>query len=245
MVQEQFVPEVRAPGNPLVHFKGILKEYKSVPGAAGGRQWTNIEFNFTDVDVIESLEPYLFPIATITIKYTKPGDRGRPGQGNKWEVLAASLRKLLGAEADIRKLAGKAQEWHLLPGTLRLPLQDEDGTPKMEEDAEGNPVLDDAGNQRQAWGDVVQGCWQLVALEGVGSVEEVDTEFMAHLCGLAEGKDERGFYEAAFADPKVTAKPETVQAITDRKLLQTLLDAGRLSRGADNILHDEYSKAES
>ncbi|KKL76204.1 hypothetical protein LCGC14_2047290, partial [marine sediment metagenome] len=38
-------------------------------------------------------------------------------------------------------------------------------------------------------------------------------------------------------DPQVTAKPDVVQAITDRKLLQTLLDAGRLTRGSDGILH--------
>ncbi len=234
---QEFVPEVRAPGNPLIHFKGVLKEYKPIAGAAGGRQWTNIEFNFTDVDVLESLDPYLFPIATLTVKYTKPGDKGKPGQGNKWEVLAASLRKLLGNNADIRKLVGKAQEWHLLPGILRLPLTDDEGNQVMMENDDGTPVIGDDGLPRQEWGDVAQGCWQLVALEGVGSVEEVDTEFMGHLCGLAEGKDERAFYEAAFCDPQVTAKPDVVQAITDRKLLQTLLDAGRLTRGSDGILH--------
>lgn len=238
MTQETFKPQVRAPGNPLRRFKGVMGKYNPVAGSAGGRTWTNIEFPFTDVEVIESVEPYLFPIATVTIKYTAPGDRGRPGQGNKWEVFAASMRQLMGAaNADIDALVGKMQEWAMLPGILRLPLVDEDGQPKMEENPDGTPVLDDNGQPRQAWGDVVEPCWQVVALEGVGSVEEVDTEFMAHLCELAEGKDERGFYEAAFASPQVTAKPEVVQAITDRKLLQTLLDAGRLTRDTQGILH--------
>lgn len=237
MTQERFIPSTRAPGNPLKRFKGILKEFRSVSGEASGRKWTNIEFDFTEVEVIESVEPYLFPIATITIKYSKPSDRGRPGQGNKWEVFSASQRKLLGIEASIEVLEGKMQEWAMLDGVLRLPLRDDDDNPLMEENPDGTPVLDDNGQQRQVWGDVKEPCWQVVAVEGIGSVEEVDTEFMAHLCGLADGKDERGFYEAAFSDPKVTAKPDVVQSITDRKLLQTLLDANRLSRDEAGVLH--------
>lgn len=237
MTQERFIPSTRAPGNPLRRFRGVLKEFKPVPGQAGGRQYTIIEFNFIDVEVIESIEPYLFPIATFGIGYAAPGDRGRPGQGNRWEVFSASLRRLLGVEADITLLEGKMQEWAMLPGTLRMPLTDEDGQPKMQENPDGSPVLDGNGRPMQEWGDVVQPCWQLVALEGVGTVEEVDTAFMSHLCGLADGKDERGFYEAAFADPQVTVKADIVQAITDRKLLQTLLDAGRLTRDEMGILH--------
>ena len=239
MTQEQeFEPSVRAPGNPLVHFKGVLKEYHPVDATGGGRKYTIIEFNFTDVEVIESTEPYLFPITSFGIGYSAPSDRGRPGQGNRWEVLSASLRKLLGPEnAELEVLKGKMQEWRQLPGVIRQALRDEDNNPVMMENADGDPVIGNDGQPRQEWGDVTLPCWQIVALEGVGSVAEVDTEFMGLLCGLADGKDERGFYEAAFGDPKVTAKPDIVQAITDRKLLQTLLDAGRLTRGTDGVLH--------
>ena len=234
---QEFVPSIRAPGNPLQRFRGKGNGYTVNAGQAGGRQYTNIEFLFTEVEVIKSTEPFLFPIAQFTVKYSKPSDRGRPGQGNRWEVMSASLRKLLGVGADIKDLEGKMQEWAMLPGTLRLPLDDEDGNPLMEIDAAGDLVLGDDQQPRRAWGDVQQDCWQLVALEGAGSVEEVDTEFMAHLCELADGKDDRAFYEAAFGDPKVTGKPDIIQAITDRQLIQTLLDAGRLVRSADGILH--------
>jgi hypothetical protein len=222
-----------------------LQGYKGVPFSFGGRQLVNVEFAFINLDVIESVEPYLFPIATITIRYSEPTDRGRPGQGSRWEVFSASMRQLMGAEnADIDNIVGKEQEWAMLPGTLRLPLQDDDGNPVMMEDDEGEPVLDNqTGKPRQAWGDVEDACWKVVALEGVGSVEEVDTAFMAHLIELADGKDERGFYEAAFADPQVTAKPDVVQSITDRKLLQPLLDANRLTRDAEGILHKGEASA--
>jgi hypothetical protein len=215
-----------------------MGQYKPIPVTFGSRQLMNIEFPFTDIDVIDSVEPYLFPIATVTIRYTPPSDRGRAGQGNRWEVFAASMRQLMGAaDADIDNLIGKQQEWAMQTGTLRLPLNDEDGQPVMQTDDDGDPVLDEAGKPRQAWGDVEELCWKVVALEGIGSVEEVDSAFRAHLIGLAEGKDERGFYEAAFADPLVIAKPDVVQDITDRKLLPAFLEAGWLDRGADNILH--------
>lgn len=236
--EEQFEPSVRAPGNPLIHFKGVLKEYHPVDAGGGGRKYTVIEFNFTDVEVIESREPYYFPITSFGIGYSAPSDRGRPGQGNRWEVLSASLRKLLGPEnAELKVLKGKMQEWEQRPGTIRQALKDEDGNQVMMENPDGSPVIGNNGQPREEWGDVVLPCWQLVALEGVGSAEEVDTEFMGHLCGLADGKDDRAFYEAAFGDSKVTGKPDVVQSITDRLLVQTLLDAGRLERSTDGMLH--------
>ncbi len=238
MTQEGFKPSVRAPGNPLQRFTGVMGQYKSVPVTFGTRQTIIMEFPFTDVEVEKSKEPYLFPITTIAVKYTPPSDRGKPGQGNRWEVFAASLRRLMGAEnADIDNLVGKQQKWELLPGILRLPLTNEDGEDIYMEDADGNPILGNDGKPRQEWGDVEEECWHVVALEGVGSVEEVDVAFRAYLLDLAEGKDEKGFYDACYSDERVTDKPATVQEITDRTLLQPLLDAKWLVRGADGILH--------
>ena len=89
--------------------------------AFGQRKYTIIEFNFTDLEVIDSTTPYHFPITTFGIAYSAPSsDRGRPGQGNRWEVFSASMRKLLGEDGDIRTLEGKMQEWHKKPGKVRM-----------------------------------------------------------------------------------------------------------------------------
>ena len=69
MVSEQFTPslETRPFGTPLRRFKANLKEYRSekVTPDGGGREYRRIFFDFIDLEVIESVEPYPFPIATL------------------------------------------------------------------------------------------------------------------------------------------------------------------------------------
>jgi hypothetical protein len=87
------------------------------------------------------------------------------------------------------------------------------------------------------WGDVDQPCWKVVSVDGLGSVEEKDADFNAFLVDLADGKTEPKFYEVALTDSKVTARPNIVEAITDRRLLDNLTEMGLLTRDAEGILH--------
>ncbi len=89
MVQEgQFVPslETRPFGTPLRRFQGTLKEYKSEKHTPqdGGREYMVIVFDFTDVVVLESVEPYPFPIATLNVSYSTATE-------TRWDALAKSI----------------------------------------------------------------------------------------------------------------------------------------------------------
>ena len=211
---------------PLRHFKGTLAPDMELSEERttkdGSRKYVVLNFNFADLEVIESVEIYPFPIALITVGYAPPqSSRG----GTKFEALAGSLRKLMPDQLDIDLLKGKRQEWKMEERSLRRGLTDE----------EGNPLMD--GNQKQLWGNVPTLCWTVVAVEGLGSVEEADNNFNAFLVDLAEGKTEPQFYEAALTNSKVTARPNIVEAITGRKLLDTLKEMGLLTRDAEGILH--------
>lgn len=211
---------------PVTRFRGMLAappEEQNGFGVEktaddGTRQYTVAELGFTDVEVIETSEPYPWPTIKLSISYKPPQEsRG----GTKFEAMAHSVRKL-GITLD--DLIGKTQEWAVLPAIVRSQITD----------AEGEPKLD--GNGKQLWGDVKTPCWQIVSAEGVGSTEEAEADFDAMLLELADGKTDKQFYTAALEEQTVRDRPDVVTSITDREILQPLIAAGRLTRDDDGIL---------
>ena len=120
MEQQAFKPslETRAFGTPLLRFKGMLKEYEVEDRTAENRTYKVIKFNFIDLEVIESTEPYPFPIASIEISYN-------PNDGTKWALFAKSIAKAFGHVPSIDDLVIKSQLWEYGDAKLRLP--DEQG----------------------------------------------------------------------------------------------------------------------
>ncbi len=224
MVQEKMSMEKPSGGDtPLRRFKGVLDSAKLDQRIANdGRSYSVAQFSFKDLEVLESTEPYPFPIAVIGLSY-KPPKKSRGG--TKWDVLANSLRKLMPQNPDPDELVGKTQEWAQVEHPIRSALTDE----------EGNPLMD--GNNKQLWGDVATLCWTIIAVDGLGSVEDADAEFNKFLVELADGKTETQFYEAALTNSKVSARPNIVKAITDRKLLDTLKEMGLIERDAEGVMH--------
>lgn len=211
---------------PLRHFKGTLSPDQRLDEERetkdGSRRYVVLNFNFSDVEVLESVEPYAFPIAVITVGYAPPKvSRG----GTAFEALAGSLRKLMPENPDINNLKGKRQEWKMEERMLRRGLIDEEGQPRVD------------GNNNQIWGDVAVLCWTVVSIDGVGSTEEKDAEFNAFLVELADGKTEPQFYEVALMDQRVNARPNITDALVNRKLLVTLIEMKLLHRDAEGILH--------
>jgi hypothetical protein len=181
-----------------------------------------LNFKFSDLEVLEAVEPYPFPIATITVGYAPPASsRG----GTKFEALAGSLRKLMPDNPDINLLKGKKQEWKMENRSLRRGLTDE----------EGNPLMD--GNNKQLWGEVPTLCWTVIAIEGLGSAKEADANFNEFLVNLADGKTEPKFYEEALQNSEVTSRPHIVDAIVKRTLLPNLKEMKLIERDAEGILH--------
>lgn len=225
MTQEKLSVERPSGGDtPLRRFIGTLDSWKQDPriAQADNRQYVVAQFNFKDLEVLESVEVYPYPIAVIEIGYAPPKtSRG----GTKWEAFAGSLRKLMPQNTDIDALVGKKQEWHMVTRQLRRGLTNDDGSPMMD------------GNNRQIWGDADVLCWTIASVEGLGSVAQKDEDFNVYLVDLADGKTEPQFYEAAFTNEAVRNRPNIVKAITDRVLLATLTEMGLLDRDAEGILH--------
>jgi len=121
LVQEgPFVPslETRPFGTPLRRFRGLLKEYNSekVSPDGGGREYMRITFDFIDLEVMESMEPYPFPIATLQISYSTATE-------TRWDALAQSIKRVVGLNPTLEDIVGKTQEWAYLEATLRAQVE--------------------------------------------------------------------------------------------------------------------------
>ena len=212
MVQEPFSPslETRPFGTPLRRFKGILKDFvpEKKTDANSSREYMTIAFNFTDVVVIESVEPYAFPIATFSVGYSTTTD-------TRWDALASSIKKLFGSTPTLDELVGKEQEWAYLPCKLT----------KLGEDGKWSKDPDEA--------------WQLVSLAGLnsGSAEQAGQDITEHIIDMVDGKMAQDFYQDFYQDPEARKHPELITAATDRKLLTTLEEAGRIHRDPNGVWH--------
>lgn len=200
--------------HPLIEFKGILKDYNMITEKRqdSDRESTRVEFDFIDVEVIESREPYNFPIAKIVVGYSRRPD-------TVWDVLATSFRKVL-PEQDIDLLVGKQQHWQYAPCSLRRPTG--------EKDAKG----------RDIWDKVPSDAWQLVECEGYGDPNSPGLNDA--LVDLADGKSDKEFYSAMFADrdiKKMSGFQTAMEMASERTLLTSLVAGGRLNKNSDGVYH--------
>lgn len=174
-----------------------------------GNTYEVVVFKFKDVDPIASITPYPFPTAELVISHSTKVE-------TRWAALGDSIKRLLGPEegADAENLAGKMQEWKMIPSPRRRPV--------------------DPNNFRGAWETVEEDCWQVVAIEGATEAAE---DLAEYILNLVDGKTDTQFNQVALADPRVTADPKTVTTITDRTLLPALVEAKKLTRDAEGVYH--------
>ena len=217
---------------PVTKFEGKLKEYRvEVVPAGENRQKDGLKvcFDFVDVTVIETREPYPFPTIPLEVGYS---DRGE----TRWMELMGTFKAAVPAEAraefadPLDVLVGKRQTWEWGAAKLRRPLTDEDR----------NPVLDEKGKQK--WGVIEAGNWCIVAVEGFGGGSSNRVSFTELLVEFARGKSDKEIGNWLFTDsaPKAYGAEynKAVEHFTDGKQnMKALVAAGRLEVDADTGLY--------
>lgn len=209
--------------SPLIRFKAVLKEYKvdAREATEDRRASTSVVFDFVDVVVIESREPYPFPIATLRIPYSERNE-------TRWAAFTSSLRKILPPEVrssdGLDALVGKNQEWHWTAAKLRQPLRDD----------EGNDIME---NGKQKWGVRDADSWQILNCEGFGGAEE--GSIMDAIVEYADGKTDKDLYQWVFTSQELkrySDYTDAVEAVASRQLIGLLEKQGRLKTEADGTL---------
>lgn len=248
MAETEFVPSIDEPSGegfgdtPLLDFwaDGCGWQLRSGTSRAGN-PWQRVNFKFTNLDVIESTEPYIYPTGEVSLFYSDPArtPKKTPGQGtNDWEVWAESVRNftdlpegnpldvLMGGRwrqpGDEANCPGMRMHWKKVDSLIRVG-PDRDA-------AEGTPEAE--------WRDVTRPAWQVVEIQGLaGTASAGGTDIYTFLVGLADGKTEVEFKQAGLSDQQVMSKPEIVQKFTDNSIVSELEALGKITRAEDGKLH--------
>lgn len=208
---DTFTPslETRAFGTPLLRFRAKLKEYISDrrKDEGSGRDYMVVKFEFIDLEVLQSVDPYPFPVATIEVGYSST-------EKTKWDALAQSIKVLFGRTPVLDEIVGKVQEWHY--GDCLLRTKDE---------SDGK------------WKDLPGQAWQVVQLDGIGSAPEEAANTDELVLNMLDGRNEQDFLQLFYADPTVRANQDLVATATSRQLLPNLEKAGRAWRDDSEVWH--------
>jgi hypothetical protein len=133
--------------SPLRHFRGKLDSITGSMVQRGTMTQARLEvlYNFSDVEVFSSTEPYPFPIAQIAVMHS---NREKSMTG----VLGRSMDKVINAGLDENLpqekaknqdfLIGKVQEWRVTPGHMMW--------------------------DREKGVETARECWEVVYVEGMG-----------------------------------------------------------------------------
>lgn len=197
--------------SPLVKFRGKLAALtqETFTPEGGGNARVRVKFQFTDLEVIESTEPYLLPIAEISIGYSNRSETA-------WAALAASCRKLL-PTPDPNLLEGKTQVWHYTTARLRV---NRDGEWVTADDAKAWQV-----EEIEGYGSADEGGKDLM------------TEIVSLLDGKDESAFNNAFFTSAELKRLPGYQDALNDLLNDRGLYKALESGGLVAKDADGIYH--------
>jgi len=207
------IPSVRGledVGTPLRKFRGTLD---SVPPPEDRYGKSRVTLNFRDVEVIESVEPYHFPIAQISMNQSNR-------KNSNWGVFGNSLAKLLSKEEDLKDCIGR-----------RFGMVMELGRKYGENQQTGEDLIGNPWHVFELDGKVPGG-----AAEGAKDALETARE-------LLNNKTRADFNAAAFADETIRKDTNLQQAIIDKSFITAELQLGNFEEDAEGVFHRVQEEA--
>ena len=205
-----------------------------------------VAYNFADVEVFVSTEPYPFPVAQIAVMHNS---RVQSQMG----YLGASMDKILNAGLNENAPQSQAknqdalinvvQEWMITPGHM-MPAKGDDGK----------------------WTEMPQDCWEVVWVEGMGgtpysgapatpaaptpagapapaptaatpAAAPATTTPLQRAIDLIDGKTQQQWNNVVFQDAQVKADTALVNSIITGTFLAPLVESGVLTMDADGVYH--------
>lgn len=246
--------------SPLIDFEGDGVGYYVKGGkSAKGRVWMRVNMRFNDIRVYDAVEVYPHPTAEISMFYSAPEEtrRKKPGMGtSEWEILSESLRRIYGEryneglddmfggrvpnETAQAEKPGKRIRMSRQDSLVNVPGRTPDELAKMLEDG----VI--TKEQQTSWlkyHDELKPAWVFTEVKGVGSsavgggqAASAD-DLMQHVLTLADGKEEKAFYEVAMDDQRVMGNPGLLLQLTNRTFVQQMKDLKMITQDDAGVLH--------
>lgn len=220
---------------PLRWFRGKLDTITGSMVKRGRMTEARLEvlYNFSELEVFESIEPYPFPIAQINVMYST---REKSGMG----VLGASIDKVINAGLDGNLpqekaknqdfLIGKVQEWRITPGHMMWDMEKQAETPRDS--------------------------WEVTYVEGIGGTPHsgvvIPTATVSptatptpqskisptqQAINLLEGRTQQEWNQIVFTDTVVRLDPQLPTAIINNTFIPPLLEAGIITKDDNDRFH--------
>lgn len=215
---------------PLKEFRGRLENITGNMVDRFTPPRLEVLYNFTDVEVIESTEPYTSPVAQLTIMHS---NRKKSAMGYFGASIDRVINAGLAAEAPADQVKGQD---YLQGKVLHMKL-----TP-------GHMIWDgNAGEERP------RDCWELMAVIGEGTPAAAPAAAtsaapaappaatgptaVGAAKAMLEGLTEQQWLQKVFQDPAIKADTELVNSIIGRTFLPPLEAAGLVTKDANGIYH--------
>lgn len=235
--KEQLLDQLKTRGfetggfkSPLRHFRGRLTSITGEMVQRGSMPKPKLEitYSFDELEVIDSTEPYPFPVAQITIMHSTK-DKSAMG------VLGKSIDRIINADADENApqnqvnnqdvLEGVMQEWKVTPGHM-MPDRDENNN----------------------WIETPREAWEVIWVEGYGEAktDKKATKSSAKTSGvsatqkaidLLDGKTIQDWNAAIFQDPVIKADANLINQVVTGQFIQPLLDSGVITKDDNDVYH--------
>jgi hypothetical protein len=201
---------------PLRKYYGDVASISDPPEERQGTSGTYsvVVFRLSNVEVIQSTEPYAYPVAEFSISLSNR-------KKSRWGFFADSLVKFLKPEEDVKDIVGR-----------RVGLVYTDGV-------DGRPAPKKTWDRRADEGkgaEVPSPAWEIFEVVGVQTAGSA-SDGLAEVKKLLDGKSLAEFNKAVFAIPAVKADANLQRSITDRSLVNTLVQMGEFNKDANDIYH--------
>jgi len=250
MAEESF-PSVRglvdSDIGPLRRFTGVLD---SIPGeeqvwdegTPNERKSVRRSLNFKDLEVVEAVEPYQFPIYTITLTESNR-------KKSRWGVLGTSLTDILDTQYSEAQLDPSSPEY--IKPSDRMDLKDcigkrlglvmadgEDGRPPKHDLFDGR-ARDEEHPRGQ---DVPTPTWEVYMVEGIGVAGGGGMSPMDKAMELLDGRTLSEFNSAALANELIRSDVSLLTSIgmpasAPNSFTNTMLAAKKFIKGEDEVFH--------
>lgn len=228
--------------SPLRHFRAKLDSITGAMVQRGNMPQSRLEvsYNFSELEVFVSVEPYPNPIAQISIMHSS---RKQSAMG----VLGASMDKILNASLGENTpqeqaknqdaLIGIVQEWKVTTGHM-MPVRDDQGewkeTPRecwevvYAEGFGGTPFSGIAGSVNQP---------QQPAAVGVTAAPPSGETPVQRAINLLDGKTQQQWNSIVFQDALVKGDSALVNSVITGQFLPPLEESGIVTKDADGVYH--------
>lgn len=223
--------------SPLRYFRGKMDSITGSMVQRGNMQQPKLEvlYNFSEVAVFESTEPYPFPVAQINIMHS---NRVKSNMG----VLGASIDKIINAGLDENLpqaqaknqdfLIGKIQEWKMTPGHMMW-----DGDKGQETARECFEVVYVEGVGGTPYSGVATPATATQATSAPAQPVATGVTPSQQAMTLLDGKNQAEWNNIVFQDPLVRGDSELIGLIIDGKFIQSLEETGMVTKDENGVFH--------